>query len=531
MGSDQPAQPDRREVRSRLGHALPLLISVAWAILLLAATHLLLQSEIQRWSQRFERDSEAIASELRNRLDTHEAILSGLTAFLRSIEQSDIDAAQRYAAAIAAAYPQAYMLEIASRVERHDEHATEAALRQAWRPDFRLKDFAAITQGPSLRTGAASATWPIVFMYPELPGTAEVYGVRLETVPHLARTLAIVHGNPQAVASPIFNLYEGGRAFILLQEVERTTSARKAGPPNVFGNAMVALLLIRTEALMPSERILSGHMQLGFAAHLQLKNQPDTLIFERRTNAGSVWDRILLPRFSRIAQIPSDTQPVELRFQEQLRWRDVLSSQVVALFLILMGALGLVPWLTFSHYRNLKRANLEHERAAYLSTHDLLTSLPNRYLFADRFDQALQLWRRHQTPFAVMLIDVDHFKSVNDQFGHEVGDQVLTVIAQRMEQELRASDTVARHGGDEFMVLLAHTAQIDDAVRVGHKLLEAIRAPIDTTAGPQTLSCSIGVALCPTHGTDLSTLIRRADHAMYAAKQQGRHTVSVSTET
>ncbi|HYR26248.1 MAG TPA: hypothetical protein VEQ09_10480, partial [Aquabacterium sp.] len=83
MGADQPYQPDRRDVRSRLGHALPLLISVAWAILLLAATHLLLQSEIQRWSQRFERDSEAIASELRNRLDTHEAILSGLTAFLR----------------------------------------------------------------------------------------------------------------------------------------------------------------------------------------------------------------------------------------------------------------------------------------------------------------------------------------------------------------------------------------------------------------------------------------------------------------
>lgn len=531
MGSAPSLLPERRTPRKRLINAVPLLISLAWLLLLSAATHLLLQSEIQRWTQRFERDSDVIANELKSRLDTNEAILSGLSAFLRAIDRSDTDSAQQYAATIASAYPQIYMLEIASRVPWHEQHALEATLRHTWRPDFRLKDFAKLRHTPGESHAVASATWPILFMYPELPGTSEVYGVRLETVTHLARTLAVAHGNTQAVASPIFDLYEGGQAFILLQEVSRTGADLHNLTPNFFGDTMMALLLIKTEALMPSAALLKSHPQLAVSAYLSLSNQPSTLIFERMPDAASRLDAWLLPRFSKTVSIANAAQPVDLHVHEQLRWRDVLTRQVIVLFLLLTGALVLIPWLTFSHYRNLTRADTEHERSAYLSTHDLLTGLPNRYLFADRFGQALLQWKRHDIPFAVMLLDLDHFKTINDQFGHEVGDQVLVETSRRMQHELRASDAVARHGGDEFMVLLAHTAHAEDAVTVGHKIISAVRAPIDTAAGPLTLSCSIGIALCPTHGTDLTTLIRRADHAMYAAKQQGRALVSVSTET
>jgi len=174
------------------------------------------------------------------------------------------------------------------------------------------------------------------------------------------------------------------------------------------------------------------------------------------------------------------------------------------------------------HYRALMRASIEHKQSAYLATHDVLTGLPNRYLLADRFDAALHAWQRHGTRFAVILLDLDHFKDINDRFGHEAGDRVLCVTGERMTTQLRASDTVARYGGDEFVILVGSILDAEDALRIGEKLLAAVSQPVETSVGALPLACSIGIAICPDHGTDLDSLRRRADMAMYAAKQSGR---------
>ncbi len=197
------------------------------------------------------------------------------------------------------------------------------------------------------------------------------------------------------------------------------------------------------------------------------------------------------------------------------------------ILLLLGGALLVVPWVTIRHYLSLDRAEVEQERSAYLATHDLLTSLPNRFLFADRFEHALRNWQRNGHSFALMLADLDYFKEINDQHGHDVGDQVLVACASRMAGELRSCDTVARHGGDEFVILLANVQSPEDAENVGKKVLAAVSEPIETTAGVLRLSCSIGIAICPTHGTNLDVLRKAADIAMYEGKDHGRSTVSV----
>lgn len=130
----------------------------------------------------------------------------------------------------------------------------------------------------------------------------------------------------------------------------------------------------------------------------------------------------------------------------------------------------------------------------------------------------------------MILIDLDHFKEINDEHGHEAGDEVLRAVAGRMTEQLRSCDTVARYGGDEFIVLLTNVLDADDARQVGDKLLAAVSRPVATLAGNLPLSCSIGIALCPDHGTDLDSLRRRADLAMYSAKQSGRHAVVVSSD-
>lgn len=131
-------------------------------------------------------------------------------------------------------------------------------------------------------------------------------------------------------------------------------------------------------------------------------------------------------------------------------------------------------------------------------------------------------------PFAVLLIDLDHFKEINDKHGHDVGDQVLRAVANRMLQATRSYDTVARYGGDEFVILMTEQINPETAELKAARVLENVAQSVATSVGVISISCSIGVSLCPNHGRSLDTLLRKADQAMYSVKQVGRKGVALS---
>ena len=158
-------------------------------------------------------------------------------------------------------------------------------------------------------------------------------------------------------------------------------------------------------------------------------------------------------------------------------------------------------------------------RIAY---HDDLTGLPNRRLFRDRVALALARSHRNRQSVAVMMLDLDHFKDVNDTLGHSVGDRLLRAVGDRLAGLLRQSDTVARMGGDEFLLLLPEISGREDAARVARKALEAFRKPFVFDDHKLNITTSIGIALYPGDGEDGDTLIKNADIAMYRAKDQGR---------
>ena len=162
------------------------------------------------------------------------------------------------------------------------------------------------------------------------------------------------------------------------------------------------------------------------------------------------------------------------------------------------------------------------EQLVHIATHDVLTGLPNRRLFNDRLNLELAHAHRNQRGLAVMLLDLDHFKEVNDTLGHSVGDKLLRVVGNRLMSLLRQSDTVARMGGDEFMLLLPEIAQEEDAVRIARKVLEAIRKPYEFDGHKLHVTTSIGIAMYPEDGEDSDTLMKNADIAMYRAKDGGR---------
>lgn len=164
------------------------------------------------------------------------------------------------------------------------------------------------------------------------------------------------------------------------------------------------------------------------------------------------------------------------------------------------------------------------DQVRYLAFHDPLTGLPNRRLFEDRVGQAIALANRQHTEGAVMFVDLDNFKKVNDSLGHEKGDELLGQVADRLRAALRQSDTVGRQGGDEFTILLSHIAHVDDAAVVAEKLVDLFLDPFELSGVVLRVTASIGYACFPLHGSDTATLLKNADAAMYAAKQAGRST-------
>lgn len=174
----------------------------------------------------------------------------------------------------------------------------------------------------------------------------------------------------------------------------------------------------------------------------------------------------------------------------------------------------------------LSSANRRLEEFAYT---DPLTGLTNRRWFREQADKALERCRRHDTRLAILLIDLDNFKEVNDTLGHETGDEILIVVAKRLKSALRQSDALtlstedtARYGGDEFILLLENIEKIEDVVKAAERILQEVNEPIVLNEHSFNPGCSIGVSIFPDDGHSIATLIRQADVALYQAKQSGK---------
>lgn len=173
--------------------------------------------------------------------------------------------------------------------------------------------------------------------------------------------------------------------------------------------------------------------------------------------------------------------------------------------------------------QDVSQARALSQRLAYLAHHDSLTDLPNRVLFKDRVHQACQFALRHCNRFAVIFMDLDHFKHVNDSLGHAVGDELLKTVSQRLTGTLRGSDTVCRLGGDEFVMLLSDVGGPDDVAEVAKKILREVAVPCVLEGTEVNVGISLGIAVFPGDGEDPETLMKHADAAMYRSKREGRN--------
>ncbi|MCK8515609.1 diguanylate cyclase [Methylonatrum kenyense] len=190
-------------------------------------------------------------------------------------------------------------------------------------------------------------------------------------------------------------------------------------------------------------------------------------------------------------------------------------------------------WLAYNiteRRRVEEQARINEEQIRYLAMHDHLTGLANRAYLLEQMQKALNMAQRDNHQVGLLFLDLDHFKAINDAHGHDSGDLVLQEIAARLKTVVRDSDTVARHGGDEFVILLSKVDGIRGATAVAEKTLQALTLPIEANGRSFRLGVSIGISLYPDHGCTPDALQRAADDAMYAAKAEGRDQFSVSPD-
>jgi len=180
---------------------------------------------------------------------------------------------------------------------------------------------------------------------------------------------------------------------------------------------------------------------------------------------------------------------------------------------------------SLEHMVSLRTLGLEaaNDQLRHIATHDSLTGLPNRVLLDDRLDQAIVHAERNRQQFAVLMLDLDRFKFINDSLGHHAGDELLNLVAARLRAVVSDIDTVARVGGDEFVLVLGPTAQKPDAIAVGQRIIEALKSPFTIAGVPLHVSTSVGIAFYPADAAAPDKLLAHADAAMYCAKQRGRN--------
>jgi diguanylate cyclase (GGDEF)-like protein len=497
---------------------------VGWVAMTLLAIYIAGNAAIKDTEHDFRGHASEITTELRQKLHANEAVISAFAAFLSAVEGGDREAAVRFSRSMLGAYPHIYMLEVARRVRAQDARNFERQMRDSWQGNFHIRTFNYGGDRQWSEAGHRSEHWPIVFLYPDFPEARPVLGLDLASVPHLAKSLELAQRGPLTVSSPPFRLVEGDLAYILFQTVDRPL---RRGVVQAFTGEMVALLVVKADSMSP--RWVPDGMEVR-ADVTSPAGGDSAVIFERKAVSGHWSETMLLPRLRVEAEGGSTSQAVRLGFEQQVRWRDISGIGLRSVAILSLLSLALVILYLRRHHIEMTRANEEHARAEFLATHDPLTGLPNRLLFADRARQALLRHERHGSMFALFMIDLDHFKDVNDVFGHERGDFVLVEVARRIGATLRGTDTVARFGGDEFLVLVADVEGETDAMSVARKILDTVARPIETPTESIDVTCSMGIALCPRDGTEVDDLLRQADHAMYRIKSGGRNGVSAAAE-
>ena len=498
------------------------LLSAIWVVLTLAALALILAADLGRARAQFQQLGSDLLLHVSDRSLVSETALEAFAAYVAALDGPDYEPARGFAGSLLKRYPFLYMFEVAVRVDAGERVAFEQRMAQ-WRPDFVIRQFGFQTDRHWRRADESLFYYPLVFQEPVADGPADVVGLDIHANPVLrhAMTRSIELGQP--VATWPFDLAEEDRGYVLHRAV-----GHLAGPsPSAFEADEYVLLALKSAALFPQLNAAPARLDVYLVHRDFSAGDPAAVVLARPAQPASWLESALLPLLDQELRLELVSQPLALQIAWQLGWQDISLGRMA---LLLTGSL-----ILFGVVRVLARDFIESELTALeqdgrlfdLANFDSLTGLANRNRLHDFLEGALARARRHQLRVAVLFIDLDGFKAVNDEHGHAAGDLVLVEVARRLEEHKREDELVARYGGDEFVwVTDGSTGKPEMDALIG-RLRHEFEAPFTIGRLQVRLGLSVGCACYPEDGRNLAALLEAADARMYLDKR-GRRESAIS---
>ena len=491
-----------------------LYVVAVWLLLVSVFAVIIIDSSINSAKEAFTTEVMGLYHIINNQVNTNEAVLDGFAATVNAMGKLDRTKIRDYARRIRARYPDIFMFEIAEKVRRQDKTRFENAMRQQVYPGFTIRGFAYNADRQWHPTAEKAFYLPITFMEPFPPESRQVLGLDLDSNTFFVESLEKSAKLNIPVSTKPFELVEGKIAYVIHRPIK---DKKENVVTNGVADRYVMLVLLAKSlfggslATMPDSSVTLYHSDFS-------PNSQEGVLYKQTQHTVSALPSILLPKLTITLPLESKTQPFVLLVSKQLGW-GVLNWG-------LLGVLFIVAVITFSvviryakayHLTQINRIQ-EANHFFYLANHDSLTGLANRNLLMDRLQHALKQAKRMDSMLAVLFLDLDNFKQINDSYGHDTGDTVLKCVAERLLACVRSGDTLARRSGDEFVIILENISSHEMAEQVIEKIQNAFEQHFDIDDKDISIAISIGLALYPEEAETAVDLLALADRRMYEKK-------------
>lgn len=463
-----------------------------WASAVLPLAALALKGQLRAVEDDFQRTAAALQREVGAQLKRNAAVLESMAAFVRAgAEEADV--LQRYGGELLARFPGLFQFVLSRRAD--GQHPPLPA-----------------SHGPENWGGFSAdepSYYPAVMIGPARPQNQAAQRLDAQAGTHLREGLVQALSSAAPAMTRPFGLTDGEMAYALFHPIFDPADAR-------YGEVLAALL-VRGRDLLPADRVIPG-LRLELRYEEPSAPLPALRLLHYDQRAPSAIGARILPVLRSSVSLDQGGQQLLLIVERQVDWSMFDLYRTAAVALIALGSLVLLLGYGRARIRRVDNERARAQRLYVLANYDTLTGLPNRNLLRDRLEHALARARRRGAAVAVLFLDLDGFKAVNDNAGHDTGDKLLIEVANRLRSCVRSQDTVARLSGDEFVIVLEDVSGRRDAERVMHQIRSCLEEKIEIGEFAFLVSASVGISVYPDDGCDELSLLRKADFEMYSHK-------------
>lgn len=507
--------------------SLSLLWFAIWLLLIGSFAYL----RINELKTTLSQQGKSYASRLNTHLASSDAILEGFSALFKTIGEINPETVRRYVEIVTENNPIIFSLEIALKIPEEELKHLNRNMSSAY-PDFYVKSFSYDSVRKWEPIKKKSFYVPLIFIAPLHEGTDEVIGLDLDSIPFIKNALDKSIDTGMKVATQPFNLVEGNRAFIVLSPIRNYPSLKVKVGAFDFQSDLITDIVIDTTQLSKELRVNLDHGESIILFHSDF--QPDDAkgnLFKIADDKISLYEAYLFPEFV----YEESLLPFNKKFTVQLRHQIGIADMNISFFSILLFSAIVTSCMLVAYLQLLRKKTLlqiENELHLWsLANHDFLTDLANRNLLMNRMDQLVSKGRRHDEKFAIIYLDLDGFKQINDTHGHTYGDKLLKNVAKSLLQVVRKEDTVSRVGGDEFIILIENLESKESLDSVCLKIHQELRNCAEIEGTLLNFRASIGTAIFPDEAQSIDSLIKIADSKMYNDKRLNGQSFHALRET